>query len=139
MDNDKGSDAVCMLIAVVVLIIILMFLFTKHDPFVPYQMDQIGQLTRDPISHKYYGRVPDRWGYSPKEYYLNNKMLFPHKDEDSLFDNRITWTDTLLYYPSSSLSIEQIKAKPRSQYTYFTADESPPVVAEHEMMKSLKY
>jgi hypothetical protein len=127
------SDLVCVAVALVMVVLIMYFLFMGEN-FIPYQMDQIAQLSKDPISFKYYGRVNDRWGYSPKEYYLNNRMLFPHKDEDSLFDDRITWTNTLLYYPSSSLAIDEIKARPRSQYSYFTADESPPVVAEYRML-----
>lgn len=125
--------------AVIIIIIVLLFFYTLFEGFINYSPDQILERASDPMKYKYVGRVKDKWGMDPKDYFLENKMyyntsLIPLMKDDRRFGSVVNLDDMRKYYPSSLLSIREINSTPTQQFTYFTVDDSPPVHAERAML-----
>jgi hypothetical protein len=126
----------------VILILFLLWLFGYLEFFTGYTPDQIGMQSFDPPRYKWFGRVQDKWGMSPKDYFLENQIyagdkLIPMLRNDKQFISAFNEDNLRIYYPSSMLTIESIKSHPRWQYTYNTIDDSPPMKAERTLLQNV--
>lgn len=108
--------------------------------FTGYTPDQIAMQSFDPAGFKWFGRVDDKWGMSPKDYFLENQTmgsnrLIPMLKDDRQFHSSLNMDNYRMYYPSSTLSIKEINSVPTPQYTFNTIDNAPPVYAERQLLK----
>jgi len=128
-----------LLAVLVIIVLVLIFYWSVFENFINYSPDQILERASDPMKYKYVGRVKDKWGMDPKDYFLENKTyyntsLIPLMKDDRRFGSVVNLDDMRKYYPSSLLSIREINSVPTPQYTYFTVNDSPPVHAERAML-----
>jgi len=127
-------------VAFIVVALIVYVMFFSGPGFTGYTPDQIAMQSFDPAGFKWFGRVDDKWGMSPKDYFLENQTLssshlIPMLKDDRQFHSSLNMENMRMYYPSSVLSIKKINSVETPQYHYFTIDESPALHAERQLLK----
>lgn len=62
----------------IIAIVLLVFLYNRYkkEGMVGIYLDQIANQSTNPIMIKYFGRVKDNLGWSPKDYYLENDQNY---------------------------------------------------------------
>ncbi len=128
-----------LIIGLMVVLLVIAFIYLGNENYIPYTPDQIGSMSPNPTFYRYFGRQQDRWGYSPKEYFLQNKAfynegLLPEMYEEEMFRDNVGMHDERQYYPSSMLAIQSIKTNGRPQHSYYTVGNAPPAVAQRELL-----